>query len=373
MKKARYPHASYHRLYDAAAGPLWSAAEGLPLDEDGEHYRSEPDFFEWWYFDAAFDNGYHLIAILHSALFNATDRKPTVDVRIIPPNGAPLVSIERCERSGYRAATDCCDVRIADCCAVVENQNRYTLRLRLRDVAADLVYAGCAPGWRPGTGYLFADEATGHFFKWVVPVPIARVTGTLRLADVAMDVSGVGYHDHNWGNFSLADAFSHWYWGRLVTEEGGVILGDVVGHGSDPPHVMPFLAIANERLLPDASVVDLHYQNTVVEPITRTCYPARLDVSIREGGYLANMSWQALQVLEALDFASPPFHSRWLRQAAEIAFYLAKDKPLLGALARRLLGKASYLRVQAQARVDFALPQKMHLVGEALYEIMQFE
>jgi hypothetical protein len=54
-----------------------------------------------------------------------------------------------------------------------------------------------------------------------------------------MSVQGRGYHDHNWGNFVLSDAFSHWYWGRFMAESGGevwaVVLAMFLGLAPNPP------------------------------------------------------------------------------------------------------------------------------------------
>ena len=375
MKPKRgYPAESYQRLYDPTVGPLWSATEGLSPDEDADHYCSEGDFFEWWYFDAAFENGYQLVAILHSSLFNAVDHKPTVDVRITPPDRASTGASERYTRAVYRAAADHCDVQIAGCRAAVESHNRYTLRLRQAGLSADLVYESRLPGWRPGTGYLLADGASGHFFKWVVPVPRAVVTGTLTMSGQTMEVRGVGYHDHNWGNLVLGDAFSHWYWGRCFAgdSEWVIIFGDGVGYGLDPAHVTPFLLVADEQIVPDVPAVTFRQHDLTRERLTGVRYPNRLDVSARTDSYQATVSLRTARVVEALDFASPPFRRRWPRQAAEIAFYLSMGKPLVGTLVRRLLGKASYLRLQAQADLSLCAPQETHLTGHAIYEIMQF-
>jgi predicted secreted hydrolase len=375
-RRQRYPVESYHRLYDPAIGPLWSATEGLSPDEDGDHYSPVRDFFEWWYFDAAFDNGYRLVAILHSSLYNAVDHKPTVDVRVTPPGGASVAAIGRYTRADYRAAAERCDVKIAGCHAVAVDSNHYVLSLRQGDVAAELVYESRLPGWRPGTGYLMADDATGHFFRWVAPLPRAEVSGTLTVGGEKLAVQGVGYHDHNWGNFVLADAFSGWYWGRFFAGDGDegltVVFGDVVSRGPDPVHVTPLLLIADGQIVTGQPAVSLRWQDPVVEPNTGARYPARLDLSAAIADYQTTMSLRAGRVVEALDFASPPFRCRWPRQAAEMAFYLSLDKPLLDPLARRLLGRASYLRLQAQADLYVRALQTSQFNGEGIYEVMLF-
>jgi hypothetical protein len=371
-----YPAASYHRLYDSTLAELWTPERGLAPDEDGDHYSPERDFFEWWYFDAAFNNGFRLVAILHSSLYNAVDHKPTVDIRITPPGEKSLTAIGRYTRSEYRSASGCCDVRLAGCHAVEEGPGQYRLQLRQGAVTADLLYQAEAPGWRPGTGYLFFDEATGHYFKWVVPLPLARVTGYIEIGGERMQVSGSGYHDHNWGNFVLADAFSRWTWGRFLgTHQGetwALVFGDVAGRGYNRERVRPFLLSSGGIVFKDIPKISLHEQQIREETTTRVKYPAQLDLEAHSESYAASLSIRAGRILEALDFANPIFRRRLPRQLAEIAFYLSYDKPLLGRLARKVLGKGSYLRMDARAELVIIHPQAIHLAGDALYEIMQF-
>jgi hypothetical protein len=371
-----YPPSSYQRLYDPIAGPLWSPAEGLAPEEDGDHYSHEQDFFEWWYFDATFDNGYRLVAILHSSLFNAVDHKPTIDLRITPPSGPSVVAIGRYDRSDYQATDSHCDVRIASCHAVLEERQRYRLSLHQGDLQADLVYETSLPGWRPGTGYLFADQSSGHFFKWVVPLPYAHVAGTLSVQGERMWVTGYGYHDHNWGNFRLGEAFDHWYWGRILSHAQkpgwSIVFGDVVGRSATNSRVRPFLVIADGRILHGKPTLEVDYSDQVVEPTTGVHYPEIINLQARFEEARVGLSLCGGRVIEALDFASPPFRRRWPRQLAEIAFYLGVDKPLLSSWIPRLLGKGSYLRLLAKANASVHFEQETSFSGEAIYEVMQF-
>lgn len=371
-----YPSASYHRLFDPSVGQLWSPAQGLDPAEDADHYSPERDFFEWWYFDAVFENGWRMVAILHSSLYNAVDHKPTVDIRLTPPQGDSVLAIGRYPRSAYQASNTHCDVRIAGCRAVQEPSGAYRLTLDEGGVSVELLYQPLAPGWRPGTGYLFLDPSTGHYFKWVVPLPLARVAGVLKLGEQSLSVQGTGYHDHNWGNFVLADAFSHWYWGRFLASHPGetwsLVFGDVVGRGSDPQTVRPFLLIGGGTFLDDHPNLFIQTNQMLREPHTGVSYPSCLELDARSDRLHASLSLRSGRVMEALHFANPPFRSRLPRQLAEAAFYLSAGKPLLGSLSHLLLGKASYLRMEAQARLDVHQPGPIFLTGSAVYEIMQF-
>jgi hypothetical protein len=73
-----YPIAAYRQLFpdgrEGAFAPFSPA-------EDGDHYQPEPNFFEWWYFDTAFQDGSHLVTVFHSSLHSVIDRRPMLELR----------------------------------------------------------------------------------------------------------------------------------------------------------------------------------------------------------------------------------------------------------------------------------------------------
>jgi len=360
-----YSASAYRQLF-----PGGSQAPPFDPAEDGDHYRPEPDFFEWWYFDVAFDDGSYLVAILHSSLYNAADHKPTLDLRYYSPEGRPVVAIGRFDRDAYSAAPDRCLVEIGDCQAVDEG-DRYRLRLRHGPLAAELTFWPQLPGWKAGTGHLFADSASGRHFDWVVPLPRARVEGSLTVNGQRRDVVGVGYHDHNWGNFYLPTAFSRWTWGRVLAGDWTVIFGDVVGLGESPPRVTPFMLARGDEILLATDRIRVRGEKRAREPRTGADYFRHLHLATTEGAAV-ELTLTARRAIEALDFAAPRSflaRQRHVRGASEFAFYLAQRVPVVGRVAAWLLGKGSYLRWEADYRLslpDYATVE----TGQALYEVM---
>ena len=57
---------------------------------------------------------------------------------------------------------------------------------------------------------MFGDKQ----FSWLPAVPAADVTGTLTTNGQTSDITGKGYHDHNWGDELMLKMMHHWYWGR---------------------------------------------------------------------------------------------------------------------------------------------------------------
>jgi len=363
-----YPISAYCQLFPDGE-PI------LPFDssEDGDHYCSEPDFFEWWYFDVAFEDGSYLVAILHSSLYNAVDHKPTLDLRYYPPDSSkhsPIVAIARFDRSAYRAAPDRCHVRIGDCVAADEG-DCYRLSLSHELLAAELIFWPQLPGWKAGTGHLFADLSSGCHFDWVVPLPRARVEGTLTIAGQRSAVAGAGYHDHNWGNLYLPAAFSRWTWGRVLAGDWTVIFGDVVGRGTPSQHVTPFMLARGDEILLATDRIHIRGEEPAQEPRTGAAYFRRLHLTTGEKPTV-RLTLTARRTIEALNFAAPRLplaRHRRLRGAAEAAFYLLQGKPVVGRLATWLLGRGSYLRLQSDYSLslpDYAIEK----TGWALHEVM---
>jgi hypothetical protein len=362
-----YPLAAYRQLFPGGR-------EGVlpPFDpaEDGGHYRPDANFFEWWYFDAAFEDGSYLVAILHSSLYNAVDHKPTLDLRYYSPGSSPVVAIARFDRTAYHAASDRCWVRIGDCLAIDEGEC-YRLLLRQGPLEGDLTFWPQLPGWRVGTGRLFADPVSGHRFEWVVPLPRARVEGTLSVAGEHRAVVGTGYHDHNWGNLYLPAAFRRWTWGRIWDGEWALIFGDVVGRGPVPAHVTPFMLARNGEVLLATDRIRVSGQEPTREPRTGASYFRRLHLTTTEGPAV-ELTLTARRAMEALDFAAPRLflaRQRHLRGAAEAVFYLAHGLPVVGKLAAGVLGKGSYLRWEADYHLGL-LDHDLMGTGQALYEVM---
>ena len=110
------------------------------------------------------------------------------------------------------------------------------------------------------------------------------------------------------------------------------------------------------------------------EPRTGAGYYRRLNVSTVDGPTV-RLILTARRAMEALDFAAlrlPLTRHFRLQQTTESIFYLAQGIPIVGRLAAWLLGKGSYLRWEAEFRLD--LPDYgAEETGRALYEVMQFD
>ncbi len=187
--------------------------------EDGYRTAEVKNAFEWWYFDASFDDG--STAVIVFSIKPITDPSapisPSVSIVVTTPQGKRLASSVSLSgnskgdmSSFFSASTSRCEVKIGDS-YVVGNLASYRIVFDSKSIKARLRLDNRVGAWRPGSGIVhFGDR----FFAWFPAVPYGRVSGKLYYGGRWHSVSGSGYHDHNWGTVRLQDALSQWYWGR---------------------------------------------------------------------------------------------------------------------------------------------------------------
>ncbi len=192
--------------------------------EDGYRTAKIKNAFEWWYFDASFDDGSTAVIVFSTKPITdpSAPLSPSVSIVITTPEGKRLASSvsfsgfskKRKEERGlstfFSASTSECDVRIGDSYAV-GNLETYTVAFNSGKIRAKLHFVNRVGPWRPGSGIAHFGN---KFFAWFPAVPYGEVTGELYYEGSWHSVNGSGYHDHNWGTAKLQDVLSQWYWGR---------------------------------------------------------------------------------------------------------------------------------------------------------------
>ena len=195
----------------------------LEVEDDALHIDvGAKNQFEWWYFDAHLEGGYTLIAFFYAAYPNPglDQGKIAVELTLLRPDGTKTQKVIKYKKDQFYASREEPHVTIGSntmkATFTDDGLPVYEIFLEDEELMIQLTYKAQVKGWKPGTGYsYFAD--LGHF-AWVVPFPRASVEGHVRDGDKMMTVTGVGYHDHNWLNFSFQSIIEYWMWGRVYSE-----------------------------------------------------------------------------------------------------------------------------------------------------------
>jgi hypothetical protein len=219
--------------------------------EDG--FRTRPGgsgTFEWWYFDAVLADGSTLVINFLVKDFRGVrginqPAAPMVTFGLDRPDGSHVERSSPVYHKDYAFATDRCDVRIG-ANTFAGDLHTYRIHVDVDGVVADVTLTGEVPSWRPETGHvLFGDDAS-RYFAWLPSVPQGRVSGTLTIDGVTQELTGHGYHDHNWGNANMAALMNHWYWARAEVGDYTVIASYITAEKKYGNAEVPIFMLAKD-------------------------------------------------------------------------------------------------------------------------------
>jgi hypothetical protein len=338
--------------------------------DDAIHYEPTAGFFEWWYFDACFDNGYHIIFELFSSMWNEVVASPKAAIHVHAPHGKNITVVETYDVSQLEASGARCELRVG-AHFVRESNGSYEIRWRCQDVAIELTWETQAAGWLPGTGALFSDQTTGKHLNWVIPVPRARVNGQLHLQGASFFVKGLGYHDHNWGNTSMNRAFSGWYWGRAFISDYTVVYADVIaGKGDSALHVSPCLVVCGGKRILVTDTITVVPGDVVHDPILKIFYPRRVEVFFRREDLPGRLVLQASDIWERGVFPGRMIRHPLLRKMGEVIFWRTRGFPKLSTAVGRWMEQWVHLKVLADCQMYISCSGcEEVLSGTAIHEI----
>ncbi len=195
---------------NSPVGDFIFSPEDIELKDDAFHGADTLHFTEWWYFDAAFDNGYTAqVGIRVLGIIN----QGIVSVRLDIYKEGELESHELKKYLiwDFYASKDVPLIKLKEKqvmdCHINETTGNwvYNLSLELDKSSVELRFVGCTKGWKGST--------PGG--KWAVILPRADVSGTIKLKNEEINVSGIGYHDHNWEITVFTGINFGWFWGKV--------------------------------------------------------------------------------------------------------------------------------------------------------------
>ena len=269
------------------------------LIADASHAVRAPGGYEWWYFDAEDPvTDTQIVAIyLHGFIFHPGYlraykkfvRRPTKTPPPLPDDYACMYfvvyrggkiltqSMTHYPAGRYAAASDRVDVGIGPNTLKKNNDTdamhlhvdttpwkltgRGPQTLTTQRLLADITFAPSL-AHSPCERRFLSREMTHADHHWVIANPLCEVTGTIRIesagtataaaspsAPEAIQFTGRGYHDHNYGTAPLGPGLAKWIWGRAI-------IGDS-DDGSAPAKVVTFhYAVPRDKsLLPESHLV----------------------------------------------------------------------------------------------------------------------
>jgi hypothetical protein len=218
--------------------------------EDGMRTDGSRGTYEWWYFDAHLGDGAKLVVVFLTKEFGDINRplSPAIRIDLTLPDGTSVQKRVELAAETFSASTETCEVRIGDN-LFTGDLHTYSIHARVDEVEVDVTLTGQVTAWRPETGYFLFGEEGEHYFAWLPSVPQGRVDATYSVGGNSRTATGVGYHDHNWGNAAMPDLIHHWYWARGAAGPYSVIASYITAekrYGYEP---LPVFMLAREGKL----------------------------------------------------------------------------------------------------------------------------
>jgi hypothetical protein len=218
--------------------------------EDGARTDDSPGTYEWWYFDAHLADGAKLvIAFMNKDIAEPQKAlSPLLRINLDLPDGRRFEKLTHFASSAWSAERDHADVRLGDN-RFIGDLHRYRIEATADDVSIDATLTGEIPAWRPATGYMLFGEDRSLEFAWLPAVPQGAVSVRYTVDGEHHETTGVGYHDHNWGNVGLMKIVHDWYWARGQAGPFSVIASYITSARRYEYEPIPIFMLARDNVV----------------------------------------------------------------------------------------------------------------------------
>ena len=208
--------------------------EDITLKDDAFHGSKALSFTEWWYFDANLDNGYsvqlsvRIGSLLKSFIFIVFKR---IDLY---KDGELIKSKKKLHlKKHFFASEEVPHVKINGKNIIEGHIDKktgewiYDLNFKIGNITADLSFKSKTKGYKGTVGKPINKKGTTKQGKWAVIMPLATVSGKIKIRNKKIDAKGFGYHDHNWDMRGLVITNHGWFWGKLYLKDHIVVWAKV--------------------------------------------------------------------------------------------------------------------------------------------------
>ena len=238
--------------------------ERIQTFEDAMRTRGGPGGYEWWYFDSQLNDGSSLVIVFYTKpqLDPGGELAPFASLELDRPGQSPIRIEAHVLPGAFSASGDRCYVRIGEN-TIRGNLHSYSVHFSHGDVTVDVRLTGKVPPWRPASGHLFFGEHDEHFFAWLAAVPQGKASVDLNIHGEKEHLDGVGYHDHNWGDVSMAKLINHWYWGRAQAGDYSIVASYIFAEKAYGNAELPIFMLAKDGkiIADDSTKVSFHLED----------------------------------------------------------------------------------------------------------------
>jgi hypothetical protein len=244
--------------------------------EDGARTDDSAGTYEWWYFDAELADGAKLVVTFMNKELAEPQKplSPLLRLDLDLSDGRHFERLVHYPPGEWSTAKDHCDVGL-DENRFTGDLHRYRIQATAEEISVDVTLTGDVPSWRPATGHMLFGADRSLEFAWLPSVPEGAVTLTYSIDGEQHETTGVGYHDHNWGNVGLMKVVHDWYWARGQAGPYCVIASYITSaekYGFEP---IPIFMLARDNVLVGDDPAKVTFERKGSTPIRRPASPSR--------------------------------------------------------------------------------------------------
>ncbi|MBT4264949.1 MAG: hypothetical protein HOD85_12150 [Deltaproteobacteria bacterium] len=323
MTQAKKEH--YLAMFDGKLSAERGISRYQPRDDASHIFHNEPAYYEWWYLDASFDNGYHFVTTFHYRNAFTKPTLSTIQFFIYLPDGTKKERHILIDPKDARAHPDYCDVQMGDS-YFKDNGDHYEINIKIGKMGARLKLKNTVPPWKPGNGLLYQNKTTGTVWGWAVPVPAGDIEGELILKDETIPVKGNGYHDHNWGNCYMHTLYENWYWGRIHDDNFCIDYGRIQPREAGMPLVNPLLITSRDKVILSTNMLQVDLFEEKEDETFGRKYANRLKLSVDTQGVQLKIDINTRRIAEPLKL--PPvteWEQHYYRFVADYTMQISVD------------------------------------------------
>ncbi len=274
--------------------------------EDGRRDTDEPMHNEVWYFDATADDGTKIVVGFRPKLPGDMAREvssPNLNINVIAPDGQEFVDFIEVDPADAEMADDRCHVRYCRHYVTGNLREYHVVVAPVNGVGVDLRYEALVEPFRPGGTAHVALGADDEYYYTDFSIPRNRVTGTVTAGGRTWEITGSGYHDHQWMNIHPFVAWHHWLWGRFYGERFTAVIYDFTTSERFGFTNIPILGVmdaAGKLVLDNRQPVERTIESYHDER-TGKDYPKRSHYVFRDGDVTATLDIEWVELIEFRD------------------------------------------------------------------------
>lgn len=191
---------------------------------NGIHIYKEPHV-EWWYFNFISDQGFVFNFLLHPTNVFGGSTHHYMSITMIDPNK----EIHYFNKElGDNIFNDCIQTLHINTenLTIYKNENKQMiLKCKFDNLQIDSVLISDCDPYYPNNGLLYENKNKN--INWIIPIPNGYFKMEMKLFGKDHLLHGNVYHDHDWGNLLLEDAFNGWFWMHVILDKGHMVIHNI--------------------------------------------------------------------------------------------------------------------------------------------------